>query len=248
MVRLPVIACAHCDCSPLLIRRGVDCDLVRLLSVLGLSRFQYDHLPADLAMFSRHIEYDDTCSLVDISAGFDDYLARKQKESGKSIRQAMRKARKLSREAGPLRFTLHEPDSEDLLNTLAQWKKVQLEERNFADIFSDSWVNRMIRSLLALESSECRGCLSSLYAGDSLVALHLGVHNEHTLSSWIPTHNPAFTKYSPGMLLHLELFRSAAESGLKTIDLGRGENQLKTGLRTHTRTQIVGSVRNPVFI
>ena len=52
------------------------------------------------------------------------------------------------------------------------------------------------------------------------------------LHVWFPTYDPALAKYSPGLVLWLELARAAADLGLWQFDLGKGQERYKTSLQS----------------
>ena len=84
--------------------------------------------------------------------------------------------------------------------------------------------------------------LSTLHAGDQLIAVHLALRSNNVVASWIPTYEQDFSKYSPGLILHVELARWAAEVGIERIDLGRGENQMKASLMSGAFPVAIGSI------
>ena len=75
-------------------------------------------------------------------------------------------------------------------------------------------------------------------------ALHFGVTSKTCLVSWLPCINPdpAFARYSPGGLLMYRLAETAADKGIRIIDLGRGENQTKIRLANDTIDMAIGSI------
>ena len=72
------------------------------------------------------------------------------------------------------------------------------------------------------------GRLSALWAGDDLVAAHLGMSSGPTWHWWIPAYDPDSSRYSPGAILLLEMVRAAAAAGSTVIDLGKGVQLYKT--------------------
>jgi len=74
------------------------------------------------------------------------------------------------------------------------------------------------------------GSLSTLYPGDRLLAVHLGLHSETVLNYWFPTYDadPAMSRYSPGMVL---LLQEAGEHGIAQYNFGRGPERYKASFR-----------------
>ncbi len=72
--------------------------------------------------------------------------------------------------------------------------------------------------------------LSTLHAGDQLIAVHLGMRSDGVLHTWFPAYNRAFAKYSPGMMLFVEMARAGSTLGIRRIDLGKGLERHKRSL------------------
>jgi hypothetical protein len=74
------------------------------------------------------------------------------------------------------------------------------------------------------------GVLSALYVGNRLAAVHLGMRSFGVLHFWFPAYDPELGKYSPGLVLLVEMARAAAALGIRRIDLGRGNERYKRSL------------------
>jgi CelD/BcsL family acetyltransferase involved in cellulose biosynthesis len=59
------------------------------------------------------------------------------------------------------------------------------------------------------------------------VAVHLGLLGKDRLSWWFPAYDPDFGRYSPGLILLLDLINEASSRGIPLVDLGRGEHDYK---------------------
>lgn len=134
-----------------------------------------------------------------------------------------------------------------MLEALIGWKREHLRRQGCVDTFRLRWVAPLLRRVATKQTAHFAGVLSALYAGETLVAVHLGVRSGPELCSWVPAYDAAFAKYSPGVILHLELAKAAAGEGIRRIDLGRGENPMKLGLKSGASPVAVGSVeRRPL--
>lgn len=167
---------------------------------------------------------------IDLGSEKDQWLTTLKQKKSSTLNSTQRKARKMIKEVGPLRFELHS-DSHYAMQCLVDWKGAQRDRTATVDVFQTPWVSEMLHSLPTYQSSNFRGALSCLYAGDELVAVHLGLHSNHTLHWWLTTYNPKFQKYSPGANLLIELCKAAQDHGLSRIDLGFGEERYKTSFK-----------------
>lgn len=235
------------DMNGVIVAGDVEWTAMDLLQGCGLAAWYFDHLITTQAPFEPYYRTTEDSPYMDLSAGYDAYVKQRRDASGgSSIRQAERKARKIAREVGPLTFHLH-TDRRDAFDTLVAWKREQIVRMQYVDVFSSDWVVNMLRRVSETNVNGFQGLLSALYAGDRMVAVHLGVRSGAVISSWIPAYDPAFGRYSPGVLLHLELARIAADQGVERIDLGRGENRMKTNLMSGAYPVALGFVdRRPI--
>jgi CelD/BcsL family acetyltransferase involved in cellulose biosynthesis len=235
------VASVLSDMHGVIASTDVDWHPVELLRGCGLQCWHFDHLVAAQAAFRPFHRCLDDSPYMDLRGGFEHYVSERQRAGSSMITQARRKARKLEREVGPLRFQLHVDDPE-VFATLIDWKRAQLARQGFADTFQAAWTVDLLDVMRNTQTGRFRGLLSALYAGDVLIAVHMGLHSGAVISSWIPTYDPEYAKYSPGLLLHLELARTAAAENVTRIDLGRGENQMKTSLMSGAFPVALGSV------
>ncbi len=215
-------------------------EAMKLLQDCGLLAWHFDHLVATQKPFSEyHLALDDS-PYMDLRDGYEAYIEQRR-GAGTMVSQAERKLRKLQREVGPIRFEMHDGNDE-ILDVLVRWKQKQLRAMNFVDIFKFDWVEPVLREVARRQTDSFCGLLSVLYAGDKPTAIHLGYQSGSVVSSWIPAYSPTFAKYSPGLLLHLELARAAADIGVKRIDLCRGRNQMKDSLASGASSVAIGCV------
>jgi CelD/BcsL family acetyltransferase involved in cellulose biosynthesis len=84
--------------------------------------------------------------------------------------------------------------------------------------------------------------LSVLRAGDKLVAACLSLRSRGVLHSWFTAYNPDLSSYSPGMALFVRMAEEAEQLGIRTIDLGRGEERYKWSLASGSVEVCEGSV------
>jgi CelD/BcsL family acetyltransferase involved in cellulose biosynthesis len=152
-----------------------------------------------------------------------------------------RRFRKLERERGPVRF---EPDVRSLavLETLLAWRRARAAREGAADPFAAPWFRALLAALVEERSPGFCAPLSALYAGDRLVAAHLGLRSDSTWHWWIPGYDAALAEHSPGLLLLLELLAHAAAAGTALLDFGPGPEPFKRRFCTTLLPVVRGSV------
>ncbi|QDT35690.1 GNAT family N-acetyltransferase [Stratiformator vulcanicus] len=191
----------------------------------GLSEWRFDHLHGNQKPFSGDIETRDTSPYIDLSKGYEAYIEDRRKQSSE-IKSLGRKERKLEREVGEIRFTYHDADDR-VFDQLVRWKADQYARTDLTNIFDFDWTLDLLLHILDRSDAEFQGVLSSMYAGDRLVAMHYGMASGGVLHSWFPAYDCELSKYSPGLISLQLLAEAAAENGIQRIDLGRGDETYK---------------------
>ena len=224
------------DVQGLVAPRDAEIALHEVVRACGLRSFAFDHLLAGQERWlagavSRCVP--ERSPAVDVSGGFDAYVSRQRVESRSLIPSTARKRRKLEREQGPVRLVFDQRDGAALEQVL-RWKSDQYRRTGRADRFAHHANRALVHELTERRHAAFGAPLSVLLAGDRIVAAHLGLRSATTLAWWFPVYDPAYARYSPGLVLCLELVRAMADEGLTLLDLGKGDEAYKDRLgNTH---------------
>ena len=190
-----------------------------ILRAAQLGWFAYDHLPAAQSSPTDTLT---TSPGLDLSRGFSAW----KEARGRRVSELDRKARKLEREVGPLRFVARSRDRAVLADVLAK-KTAQCARTGIADIFQERWAPRLIDRIFDVDDADFGGCLSVLYAGDRVVAAHFGMRSSQVWHWWLPVYDHDHARFSPGALLLLHVAEAAAADGARLLDLGKGDDGYK---------------------
>ena len=229
------------DAHNVLLRPGTRLHWRSLLAACGATIFDFhalvgceSHLPAEsiegrVGSFAAVMDGD--------SVGF---LKRLKKQRRTMFKQDQ-KTRKMIRELGPLRFEMDCRDPAVLAQTI-RWKREQYRRTDILDLFLPDWTREMLGQLCQgpdtrRDDPEMRGLVSALYAGDALVAAHIGMIEGDRLHYWFPAYNIEHSIYSPGTALFQTIVEHATGAGIETIDMGYGEQPYKLK-QTDTVTQV----------
>ncbi len=220
------IGATICDAQALVVRTGFDWDPAELVRAAGLESWTFDHLVSTQRPFEPFHHARHTSPTVDLSAGHDAYLAQVRARSKDVLAQVARRRRKLAREVGDV-VVEWQTDDVRVLDTLINWKSAQYRETGVWDRFDQPWIVDVVRALADTAADGLTGVLTTLRAGDHLVAAHFGLQGRDRLVWWFPAYDSSFGNYSPGLILLLDLIAEAAARGLTLVDLGRGEHHYK---------------------
>ena len=174
-----------------------------LIRSCHLSYWHFGRLPVSQTAFTGCVWGQSTSPFLGLADGYSCDRAR-MKRSGSSLAQVERKARKLERELGALRFEFHSLEPA-VFAALLDWKTAQYRRTRRLEIFATSWVVNLLETVRQIDTAGFGGPLSALYAGDHLLAVHLGLRTRNALHIWFPAYNLQFERFSPGLVLLLRL-------------------------------------------
>ena len=215
-----------------------------LIRGCGLNAWDFDHLIAAQEPFKPYHQAVSSSPFIDLSRGYEVYKEEQRKRGSRRIAKLMGLLRKLEREIGPLRFEAH-TDDETILAKVIAWKSAQCRRTGVYDFFGVDWTVSLIRRIHQTRTPNFSGCLSALYAGNQLVAAHMGMRSRVIWHYWFPVYDRAFSQYSPGSLLLMKLVEYCATQGIATIDLGKGDDAYKSSFMSGSVELAEGSVALP---
>ena len=229
------------DCQAIICEPDIDLDVHELLSQCGLAAWRFDHLVGTERAMVAQSSIECSSPIIDVSVGFDAYLAHE----GRHSRAIFQKERKLAREVGPVRFDFG-VDDDEALSAMMAWKSEQYRRTGRPDRFAQRDTVQLVRELAKTSEPDLSGTLMTLCAGDRLVAVEFSLRSETTLAGWFPSHDCEFSRYSPGSIRTLRTIEAAGLAGLQRYDFGKGDEEYKQWLKTGDLQVCEGWVVNPV--
>jgi len=209
---------------------GLEWNAKDLLRGCHLDVFEFDHLIASQLASAQKVVRSNS-AIIDVSQGYQTYITERQRASKKIFKSTFAKERKLERDFGEIRFEFDIRDRE-ALRVLMRWKSAQYHRTGWPDNFAAGWIEHLAWDLFETRSEGCAGMLSVLYSAERPIAGHFGLQSDSTLSCWFPAYDVSLARYSPGLSLHLKMAEGAAATGLRYLDLGKGDAEYKASLRS----------------
>jgi CelD/BcsL family acetyltransferase involved in cellulose biosynthesis len=220
---------------------GLEFDPQELLRACGLGVWEFNHLVEGQTHFESYAITHIASPIMDLSDGFQPFMATLRQQSNTTIRNIYRKQRKLEREVGTVRF-VYDCHDHAALRTVMAWKSAQYHRTGRSDRFAQRSFVDLSDRLLATNSETFSGTVSMLYAGDEPVAGHFGIRSDRVIAYWFPAFETRFGPYSPGLILNLFLAEAAAGCGIQHVDLGVGTQEYKRWFATGALVVSQGSV------
>jgi CelD/BcsL family acetyltransferase involved in cellulose biosynthesis len=212
-----------------------------LLKACRLGVWDFNHLLAHQPTFAAFHTVRRVEPVMDLSGGFEAFIAEARNAAPKTHKTVRYKERKLAREVGEIGYVFDCRDEAEL-DRLMAWKSDQYTRTGRTDRFATPWIVDLVRHFHRTGF----GVLSVLYAGDRPVSAHFGLRSGTVMAGWFPAYDTRFGRYSPGMIGHLRLAQGCAEAGITEIAMGRGGKEFKEGLKSREIPIAEGRVARPL--
>lgn len=207
---------------------GAGIDLERLVDRLGGRLFRFNGLTSaepDPRWIGR------PSMIADLSGGWEAWLEGRRAARPGVFKNLRRAERALTRDLGPIRFTLGEAEPE-VLDHILKRKREQLARTGWPDIFACGWTEALLRRLLERPDADFGARLAVLRAGDRVVSAEIGLHGlghdgAGVRHLWFPVYEPDLGRYAPGMLMTLKTLEACAATGVTRVDFGAGAESYK---------------------
>jgi CelD/BcsL family acetyltransferase involved in cellulose biosynthesis len=185
-----------------------------------------------------------SAALADLSAGWDDYLARQSLAHPKFFRDKGRVRRRI--ETAFKRCAVTDDDQDEAgLSELVKLKRRQLHRTGQHDIFRCGWTQDILAALLAQPRSGLHARIATLRLDDQVAGYELSLAADAMQHFWIPAYDPEFAAHSPGMLLSLDTMQARRAQGVTLFDLGSGPERYKTYFANAARPVLTGFAYRP---
>jgi CelD/BcsL family acetyltransferase involved in cellulose biosynthesis len=229
------------DFSGLIAEPGYTWSPETVVRACGLAGWDFTNVvTSNQAMRPYFRAYADS-PFVDISEGFDAFARDRAQAGSDLVKSVAQKSRKMEREVAPMRFAAHVVDRQ-ALELLYEWKAAQRARTGTVDVLGTPWMRRMVESMLEGGTSTFGGLLSVVYAGDQIAAVHFGMRSDTIWHYWFAAYNHELQRYSPGLIILLEMLKAAPGLGIRTITLGQGDEAYKLRYATGSTQLASGSV------
>lgn len=197
-----------------------------LLDAAGISCYDYNHLPLSFGKLTAEAHTRSISPQMDLSEGYDAFVARKGSSWTRAKKLMRRRYRKTEEQFGPIRFTFHNPEESAYRQHVAM-KNALLERVGTRFRIAPDWIGDTLNHLRQMQEPEFLGVMTTLHAGDRLIAAHFGLRSSTIWHFWFSSYDLELYKLGPGINLVDHCAMAAQEHGLSAIDFGRGDADYK---------------------
>ncbi|MFZ6753099.1 GNAT family N-acetyltransferase [Undibacterium sp. Dicai25W] len=224
--------------------------LTQMLAAMNVRYMGFNHMPTERSEFAAYAWHHSRSLTLNLEGGFNVYVQRlTEKRDASLFKKIETNERKLSKKFGPLRFHFDARDPAEFAALLAGKSDQFIRTLGVEhDIFAVPWIRAVIEGISQQKQAGFSGVLSTLYAGDTLIAAHFGMRSSGVLHYWFPWYATAYSEFSPGLILLAGCAREAPATGITCIDLGRGEQPYKLRFATGQIDLCEGAISSPRLI
>lgn len=186
--------------------------------------YAFSAVPFGQRRHGLHGQSGDGNQVIDLSDGFDAWLAARSADSS-NFRREWRKSQKLM-DATDVRIR-HDLVDMTSFERLIALKREAYQRSGHFDIFGLSWPRDLLLTLLETGDDTARAILSTLTIGEEVAAICLCMRSKSVLHYWFPAYEAKYAKRKPGLALLFSLAEWAADEGMSEFHLGLGNTQYK---------------------
>lgn len=179
--------------------------------------------------------------LADAGQGYDHWYATQDEQNHKFFKNVGRCQRNVEKDFGGFAFTW-EKVTPDLLDWVLALKRDQYKKTGMHDVFGCGWTETLLRNLAALDDDHF-GLRAGVFRHDGrIVAAEISLMGADEVHLWFPAYDPAYYRYSVGILLTVAIVRELAPRGIRRFDFGTGGEEYKSPLTSEGDDCIEGEL------
>lgn len=232
------------DFHGVIVPRGFRVDARQLVEACRLASWDYEHFVGDQPSFESFNSGQQPAPYLDMPDGFAAYCEERKASGTEMVRKTQSRERKFEREVGPLRFEL-DTQRREALDTLIAWKVAQFQRTEYMNLFDYPWTENLLRKISNNGTDGLSALLSVLWSGDRPIAISYMLRSHAIAHCWFIAYDTELSTYSPGMIMMLRMAEQAAETGVKRIHLGTGDQRFKQSLGSGHVTVTSGTIDSP---
>ena len=218
---------------------GLQADFNALLKATGAKRLEFQGWVGSLC--PKAVSLTLRRRVADLADGFDAWYERQEADHHKFFKNIRRCERNVEKDFGGFAFSW-ERVTPEVLDWVLEIKRNQYRHCGLHDIFKCGWTLDLLRNLATYEG-EGYGLRAGVYRHEGrVVAAEIGLLGADQVHLWFPAYDPAYYRYSIGILLVVQMMRHLAPKGIGRFDFGTGGEEYKDPLTVHAESVCEGEL------
>ncbi|MDV6333221.1 GNAT family N-acetyltransferase [Asticcacaulis sp. 201] len=174
--------------------------------------------------------------------GFDAWYQAQDGRHHKFFKNVARCERNIVKDFGGFDFSW-ERVTPDLLDWVIGLKRDQYRRSGLHDIFGCGWTKDLLAGLAACEASDFGLRAGVLRHEGKFVAAEISLVNATSVHLWFPAYDPAYYRYTVGIVLTMQIIRHLAPQGYVAFDFGTGGEDYKSPMTANAGECLDGSLQ-----
>lgn len=204
---------------------GTEIDFDAVLKATGAKRMEFQGWIGPVSTRASTLKL--KRRLADASQGYDHWFATQDALNHKFFKNVGRCQRNVDKDFGGFAFTW-ERVTPELLDWTLGLKREQYRKSGMHDVFDCGWTRTLLDNLAACDS-DAYGLRAGVFRhAGKLVAAEISLAAGEDVHLWFPAYDPAYNRYSVGILLTVAIIRHLAAKGFKRFDFGTGGEDYKS--------------------
>lgn len=221
-----------CDYQGVIISPNIEWSVLDLLNTCNIKEYYFDHQLLEQSQWKEYMNIQDKSWSINLKDGFNEYEKLLKSQKRKQLKEAKKKKRMLENEIGKVEFESH-INNEKLLFKLLKWKSDQWAKSGWTGRFKAKWEKQLMKKLMNTQTKSFGGLLSVLMVEKKPIAMHIGLYSKNVWHYWTTAYDPKYKKYSPGIIMLVEMIKCANNLGFNELDMGKETFEYKKRLHTH---------------
>jgi CelD/BcsL family acetyltransferase involved in cellulose biosynthesis len=228
------------DYHSLITAPGFAPDLNLLLKATGAKRLDFQGWVGPMDSPAETVTLQRRAALT--PDGFDAWYAKQDHEHHKFFKNVGRCERNIVKDFGGFDFTW-ERVTPEVMDWIIDLKREQYKKTGLHDIFDCGWTREVLVNLANLPDEDY-GLRAGVFRHEGkLVAAEVSLVNKDSVHLWFPAYDPAYYRYTVGIVLTLAIIRHLAPLGYTSFDFGTGGEDYKSPMTVHAGECLEGSLQ-----
>ena len=228
------------DYHTLIAAPGFTPDLNLLLRATGAKRIDFQGWVGPMEPAAHTAVLNRRAALT--PDGFDAWYEKQDHEHHKFFKNVGRCERNIVKDFGGFDFTW-ERVTPDVMDWIIGLKRDQYKKTGLHDIFDCGWTRDLLASLASLPDEDY-GLRAGVFRHEGkLVAAEISLMDRTSIHLWFPAYDPAYYRYTVGIVLTMAIIRHLSPLGYTSFDFGTGGEDYKSPMTVHAGECLEGSLQ-----
>jgi len=228
------------DYHALISAPGFVPDLNALLKATGAKRFDFQGWVGAIDAQAQTVSLQRRAALT--PDGFEAWYAQQDHEHHKFFKNVGRCERNIAKDFGGFDFSW-ERVSPEIMDWIIGLKREQYQKTGLHDIFNCGWTRDVLTNLANLPDEDYGLRVGVFRNEGKLVAAEISLVDRNSIHLWFPAYDPAYYRYTVGIVLTMAIIRHLASLGYTSFDFGTGGEDYKSPMTTHAGECLEGSLQ-----